>query len=556
MRSSPRCRILRVVFPCGVPAILFAAIAVISVLFATPAPAVPGRWSLRSIPYGPTAAPAPDDTIFVTAVEPYLGVAASGRAFVRLAPGHSALTNPIVVLEGFDLDNSMSWEELYAVLNQEGLAEELRARGFDAVVLDFDNATDYIQRNAFVFTELLRQVEEAVAPDQTVAVVGASMGGLVARYGLSWLESNAVPHRVRTFISFDAPQRGANIPLGLQHWVDFFADENASAEAEVFRDILNSPAARQMLVYHFEAQIGQTALDDGLRTQLGTELAALGGYPSLPRRVAISNGSGGGLGQGYAAGAQLIFYDYDTAIIDVRGHVWAVPDGGPSTNIFQGRLQFFGLGATRTVGVNGTKPYDNAPGGYRASMAQLDTVNTGYGDIVALQLNHCFIPTLSALDLDFSNLFHDVASDPDPLSHSPFDVLYFADTNEEHIHVSATTAARIVSELEQGLVAVGPGGTASGGPDLPVLQAAAPNPFHGTTRLAFVLPAPGAADLRIIAVDGRAVATLAQGLLGAGRHELVWDGRDARGTPAPAGLYFARLSWSGRTSITRLVRVP
>jgi hypothetical protein len=36
-----------------------------------------------------------------------------------------------------------------------------------------------------------------------MAIVGASMGGLVGRYALAWMESQALPHDVRTFISFD-----------------------------------------------------------------------------------------------------------------------------------------------------------------------------------------------------------------------------------------------------------------------------------------------------------------------------------------------------------------
>jgi len=46
----------------------------------------------------------------------------------------------------------------------------------------------------------------------------------LARYALAYLESNALPHEVRTFISFDSPQAGANIPLGIQYWLAFFAD--------------------------------------------------------------------------------------------------------------------------------------------------------------------------------------------------------------------------------------------------------------------------------------------------------------------------------------------
>ena len=63
---------------------------------ATAAP--PSAWPWQTAGAQVTAAaPAPDDTIAVTGTEPYLGVPATGRAFVYLAPGHTQLAIPIVV---------------------------------------------------------------------------------------------------------------------------------------------------------------------------------------------------------------------------------------------------------------------------------------------------------------------------------------------------------------------------------------------------------------------------------------------------------------------------
>ena len=76
-------------------------------------------------------APAPSDTLPITATIPYLGQFGTGQAFVYLAPNHTSLMNPAVVIEGFDLDNSMDWDELYLLLNREQLIETLRADGFD-----------------------------------------------------------------------------------------------------------------------------------------------------------------------------------------------------------------------------------------------------------------------------------------------------------------------------------------------------------------------------------------------------------------------------------------
>jgi hypothetical protein len=495
---------------------------------------------------------APNDTIEVTATVPYLGQVATGRGFVLLAPDHTVLTDPVLVVEGFDLDNSMDWPELYTLLNQEALVESLLARGQDAVVLDFTDATDYIQRNAFVFTELLAQVEGAIEPGRNVAVVGASMGGLVARYGLAWLEANAVPHRVTTFISFDAPQRGANIPLGLQHWVEFFSGQ--STDAAVFRGILESPAARQMLVSHFTRTSGGTAAPDPLRTALLAELAAIGDYPAQPRLVAFANGAGNGTGQGYPSGTQLIEYGFNNLVGLITGDVWAVPDGAPAL-IFDGRIRVLFVSDTqRQVTVSGTRPYDDAPGGWRASMAQLDTTEAPYGDIQALHDRHAFIPTMSALDMDDTDLRRDLTLLADPAGESPFDALHWQPSNEEHVFISAWTAVRLRDELEPAVVGLPPDPAATS--PRATLHAAWPNPSSGSTRLRFTLVAGEAVTLDVIDVAGRRVRRLAAGLRPAGAHDVTWDLHDQAGRRVRPGLYFLRLATGREEQVRRLVALP
>lgn len=524
-------------FAVAAGALALAAAAAIS--DAAPRPAWPWRTEASA------AAPAPDDTIEVAGTVPYLGALASGRAYVALAPGHSVLTNPVIVVEGFDIDNAMGWDELYELLNQQSLLEDLRSRGYDAVVLDFSDATDYIQRNAFVFTALLAEVENRIAPGRTVAVVGASMGGLVGRFGLAWLESHGLPHRVRTFISYDAPQRGANIPLGLQHWVDFFSGQ--SADAAYFRDRLNRPAARQMLVYHFSVQPWTTPGADPLRAGLEADFAAVGNYPALARRVAFSNGSGNGMGQGYAAGAQLIQYNYSNFVIGLVGNTWAVPAGGPGT-VFDGRIRITFISDTRrTVTVASALPYDSAPGGWRASMAQLDTTQAPYGDIVALHDAHAFIPTVSALDLATGDLLFNVAAGGVT---SPFDALYWAPSNEEHVHISPAEAQALLAELDPPVVAV----PAAGASGRIRFLAAAPNPGVRDVRLTFAATGAGPHEARIFAASGRAVRTL-RSAVGAGTLQFVWDGRDDRGALTPTGLYFVRVALGGSSAVGRLVRI-
>jgi hypothetical protein len=493
--------------------------------------------------------PAPNDTLHITATIPYQGGTASGDAYVYLADGHATITEPVVVLEGFDLDNSMNWDELYALLNRENLLETLRADGFDAVVLNFADAVDYMQRNAFVALELIQQVKTAIGPGRTMALAGASMGGLIARYALAYMETNAIDHRVRTFISFDSPQTGADIPLGMQYWLWFFADQSADAAALLAS--LDAPAARQLLGYHHTDPPGGTGQTDPLRTQFLAELAGMGDWPAEPRKVAVANGSGMRTGQGFNPGDQIIRWEYTSFLVDITGNVWAVPDVA-SHQIFHGLIDFILLPPDETtVTVSGTRPYDNAPGGWRSSMAEMGAIDPGYGDIVALFPNHCFIPSVSSLAIATDDLFYDIAGDPDLLAHTSFDAVYFPLENQEHVDINPQNAAWLIAEIETGAGDVAEGAPVQ--PPLARIEPAAPNPFATSTRVRFSVPRAGETRVAVYDAAGRRVAVLEDRSLAAGAWETAWDGRDERGLPLPTGLYLVRLNGEGFAASRKVV---
>jgi len=72
-----------------------------------------------------------------------------------------------------------------------------------------------------------------------------------------------------------------------------------------------------------------------------------------------------------------------------------------------------------------------------------------------------------------------------------------------------------------------------------------PNPFSPETRIAYVLPRHGRAELRIYSVNGRLVRTLTDREEAAGRHSVVWDALDETGRPVVSGVYFYELSAPG-----------
>jgi hypothetical protein len=316
---------------------------------------------------------------------------------------------------------------------------------------------------------------------------------------------------------------------------------------------LNTPAARQLLVYHLTDPAGSTGQPDPLRTGFLADLGAVGDYPVGPRKVAVANGSGAGANQGFPAGDQIIFYEYNSFLVDIRGNVWAVPGGG-SQMIFQGLVDMIWPfpDDALNVSVSGTRPYDNAPGGWRSSMATMDSTVAPYGDIVALHPAHCFIPTISALALDTDDLFYDIAGDPDLLAHTPFDTLYYPAENQEHVTITPESAIWFRTEIERG-------STAGVGPDfkMPASEVALsqnnPNPFISSTALRFSVSRSQRASLDIYNVAGERVATLLDGRIAPGGQEVLWNGKDDRGGEVPGGVYFYRLSTEDGSRVRRMV---
>lgn len=497
------------------------------------------------------AAPAPTETWPVTATVPYQGVYGYGNAYVYLAPGHATVTDPVIVVEGFDMDNVMNWDELYAMLNRENLIEDMRAAGFDAVVLNFHDSTDDIRRNAMILVELLRQVGVAQPDHRDRIVIGASMGGLVARYALAYMEQQGLDANVRTFISFDSPQLGANIPLGVQYWLQLFQVE--STEAQHLLSRLDTAAAREMLLYHHTSPAGATGQADPLRTSFLADLALAGSWPQDLRKVAIANGSGAAAGQGYAPGAQVISYEYYSFLVDLIGNVWAVPETG-SKQILRGLIdRIWPLSDDQlNVTVSGTLPLDSAPGGWRSSLADMDATPAPYGDIIALYPNHCFIPTISALALDVTNPYTNLATLGDVAAHSAFDAVYYPAANQEHVLVTPENKVWFTGEIARANSGVDD--TDAVPAARPRLVGAQPNPFNPSTRLVLDLPADVArARLEIFDLQGRHVRTLVDGPLAAGRPQVAWDGRDDRGRALASGAFVARLDADGDVGTTRLV---
>lgn len=87
----------------------------------------------------------------------------------------------------------------------------------------------------------------------------------------------------------------------------------------------------------------------------------------------------------------------------------------------------------------------------------------------------------------------------------------------------------------------------------PLLSAVRPNPMRSDAAVAFSLPARAHATLIVLDVQGRVVRRLLDGVVPAGEHRVVWDGRTDQGRRAAAGVYFLRGLVGERVESRRVV---
>lgn len=216
--------------------------------------------------------------------------------------------------------------------------QQLLSAGYDIVYLDFTNGADYIQKNGLVLVELIqmvnarRQLDDPEESDLCKnAIVGASMGGQVAKWALGYMEANNIQHKSHSYVSFDSPQRGANIPLSIQAMA--YLLHTLGVDSNNWNS-LNTPAARQMVLETLEGAHAANRVkvefkkrivtdnipyleetnqpinwafsnSDALRSSFKSEIEGMG-YPKLTRNIGISCGSFTGTSMPFGPNAELL----------------------------------------------------------------------------------------------------------------------------------------------------------------------------------------------------------------------------------------------------------
>lgn len=149
--------------------------------------------------------------------------------------------------------------------------------------------------------------------------------------------------------------------------------------------------------------------------------------------------------------------------------------------------------------------------------------------------------TLGGTGQTFSVAFNDVGATLDSLYEATLTV-----SSVDAPLPGATAQADLVATLRAQVASGGNVGVDAAPPTATLLYAPYPNPLVTTGTVRFDLARDGDVAVEVLDVTGRRIATLLDHSLSAGRYSLRWDGRDATGQRANAGLYFVRMRVAGQ----------
>ncbi|MCL9771054.1 T9SS type A sorting domain-containing protein [Flavobacterium sp. HXWNR69] len=429
-----------------------------------------------------------------------------GRKIYTESLGYSQDKSSLYELMYYDHDNNP------ATL-KENLVEKLRNApyGFDVTLVNFPAGADYIERNAMAVVSLLQRETaklEANGSTEKIALIGPSMGGLISRYALAYMEKNNLNHNTRLWVSFDSPHLGANIPIGAQENLYFYGYKGRKDQAKIkFDENFRSPAARQMLIeqldyvqenapYPTDLMPNGTVSNGGnnntnfrqqFQTRLNTNgLAGSSGYPQNVRKIAMINGTTNGTktnteNQMFLELAAFKIIKYGQIFgtpLQTKINVARIEDrfmGTPysTTQTFSGKAIYFAgwnnnfpyaiNGIVTRTNINPRGSMDNVPGGtFNTQGIIKDEFDVALNEQIpgrksiewrTYTPNHAFIPTVSSLAFKNPNFNWSTALNRnlvcDPNNKEIYFDSYFAPSkNEEHVFVSAENANWLIKELE------------------------------------------------------------------------------------------------------------
>ncbi len=408
---------------------------------------------------------------------------------------------PIIFIDGFDPTNSRDVGMIYEnYINQKvsrngtlvSFGDYLSNNGttnpnddYDLIILDFKHGNDLIERNAMTLVALIDRLNKTYGNSylQDITLIGPSMGSLIAQYALSYMEKNHIEHKVKTFISFDGPHQGANVPIGIQNYIEYISSRGILKGINLIREgLYNGLAAKQMIAHHHSAN-SQFPAPSQLRSQFLQNLSTVGEYPQLCRKVAIINGAKNGiLNPNHSTNSTLIDIEIN------RGgwkSLWGLCDNyickkikwiaRTSTNSTLNKttemwtasplyntLFWLPLGTVNyyTEAAWGGSSLDNAPGGlignvfsenFKSNLTfwakEMVYLITGDKPTFNININNfTMMPSYGAADIRYpnKNLYQRIDQCPP----TPFDYIYAPSSNQEHVSINNESSFWFENEIK------------------------------------------------------------------------------------------------------------
>lgn len=343
---------------------------------------------------------------------------------------------PIIIIEGYDIFHTESCQEIYDhYINYDDFGDDLRAEGYDIITFNLSAPMASIQPNALLFANFIEFINNNKVGDGELIILGVSMGGLITRYALTYMEENNMQHQTKLFISFDSPQKGGYAPLSMQA---LLTDPNIQLAAILAAGAANSPelaylincfvsdGSRQMLTHHV------ARIENGYASPLThhdlffnelNNLNSCGGFPINCKSIAISNGSINGETQdglnifGDYSGNPAVSFAVGSGFFTAYRGLYTAPGVDNWTLesgvcVYERASQECNSSQLYYMEKDG-QPLDHAPGGYypwyNELVEQLQSINS---ITILLQYNEnsCFVSTNSALGLNTDDLLLDIGS--------------------------------------------------------------------------------------------------------------------------------------------------
>lgn len=324
----------------------------------------------------------------------------SGHGTASIYKSYDGVLDKVVVVsQPFELsfnDSTMSASELYDLANVQGTLSSLRSQGYDIAIFQHDDVERGVTDHAKGLKALLTTLNNRSGVS-SVSVIGLSMGGVVATKALGALKAEGKLGKVKSFIAYDSPFFGANVPRSI---IDTTTNVLNSIDKPFCGEVSKCSSARKLLKSALSKFNSQTFKDLVNSASSGSiERSALHGelfntltsLKSSLATMAISNGTPQTT-FGNPSPYSIVFFSIDRSIYGVKS--WNVA----------------------------SDPYfDNQPGGYASYYKIFADIIEPHVDLsYSFDFHHSFVSTYSA-----------VAG-----TTAAWDAVEFPSSNEQHVSVS------------------------------------------------------------------------------------------------------------------------